>query len=88
MARRIIPVITRFRLNICEPYIIKYPIPDFDTRNSPVITPTNISDMFTLHVLIIVLKLLGKINFINICHLVAFKLFRNFILFLSVSLKA
>ena len=81
MARRIIPVITRLRLNICDPYIIKYPIPAFDTRNSPVITPTNISDMLTLHVLIIVLKLLGRINFINICFLVAFRLFRNFILF-------
>ena len=34
-----IPVITRSKLNTCEPYIIKYPIPFLDTRNSPIIIP-------------------------------------------------
>ena len=34
-----IPVITKLRLNTCEPYIIKYPIPYFETKNSPIITP-------------------------------------------------
>lgn len=37
--RRKIPVITRFKLNTCDPYIIKYPNPSLDTRNSPIITP-------------------------------------------------
>lgn len=40
MANMIIPMITRFKLNTCEPYMIRYPIPSFDTRNSPIITPT------------------------------------------------
>lgn len=37
--KTIIPVITKFKLNICEPYKIKYPIPFLDTKNSPIITP-------------------------------------------------
>lgn len=39
-AKTIIPVITKSKLNTCEPYIIKYPIPFFDTKKSPVIIPT------------------------------------------------
>jgi hypothetical protein len=35
----IILVITKLILNICVPYNIKYPIPAFDVRNSPIITP-------------------------------------------------
>ena len=35
----IVPVMTKSRLNTWEPYIIKYPIPSFDTKNSPMITP-------------------------------------------------
>ena len=34
-----IPVITKLRLNTWEPYIIKYPIPSLETRNSPIIIP-------------------------------------------------
>ena len=34
-----IPLITRLKLNTCEPYNIRYPIPFFDTKNSPIITP-------------------------------------------------
>ena len=37
--RIITPVITRLVLNTCDPYIIKYPSPFFDTRSSPMITP-------------------------------------------------
>lgn len=33
------PVITKFKLNICEPYSIKYPMPALDVKNSPIITP-------------------------------------------------
>ena len=35
MHSNIIPVITKFKLNTCEPYIIKYPNPSFETSNSP-----------------------------------------------------
>ena len=48
----IIPVITRFRLNTCEPYIIKYPIPFLDTNSSPIITPIRDKLMFIFKVLI------------------------------------
>ncbi len=30
---------TKFKLKTCEPYIIKYPIPSLETKNSPIITP-------------------------------------------------
>ena len=35
LVNSIIPVMTRFKLNTCVPYIIRYPIPDLDVRNSP-----------------------------------------------------
>ena len=48
------PLITRFKLNTCEPYIIKYPIPSLLTSNSPMITPISDMDTLTLRLLIIV----------------------------------
>ena len=48
-------VITMFKLNICEPYIIKYPSPFFDTRSSPIITPISDILMFIFNIFIIVL---------------------------------
>ena len=35
-----IPLITKLKLNTCDPYKIRYPMPFFDTRNSPIITPS------------------------------------------------
>ena len=43
---RNIPAITRFKLNTCVPYIIRYPIPALDVRNSPDITPIKHIDIF------------------------------------------
>ena len=43
--RIIIPDITKVRLKTCVPYIIKYPIPALLTKNSPIITPINVSDI-------------------------------------------
>lgn len=88
MASKMIPVITRFRLNTCEPYIIRYPTPAFDTRNSPMITPMNVRLMFILNVFMMFSLLLGKTSFLNIWLFVALKLWSNLILFLSVFMKA
>ena len=30
---------TKVRLNTCDPYMIRYPIPSLETKNSPIITP-------------------------------------------------
>ena len=84
IARSNIPVITRFKLNTCEPYIIKYPIPSLDTNNSPMIIPIKHILIFIFNELIIISKFPLKISILYICHLVAFKLFISFILLLSV----
>lgn len=62
--RIIIPVITKFKLNICDPYIIKYPIPCLETKNSPMITP--IKDMLILIIKVFNMTSLlpGKIKFL------------------------
>ena len=74
MHTKIIPVITRFKLNICDPYMIRYPIPDFDTKNSPIITPMNVRPMFILQVFSIFDLLLGIISLKYIWELFALKL--------------
>ena len=81
------PVITKFKLNTCVPYIIKYPIPAFDVRNSPDITPIKHIDIFILSVFKIVILFDGIINFVNICIFVALNVFRSFIFELSVFRK-
>ena len=40
-------VITRSNWNTWPPYTIRYPNPAFDTKNSPEITPTKESPIFT-----------------------------------------
>lgn len=47
IANIITPVITKSSWNTCPPYTIKYPKPALDTKNSPVITPTNDNPIFT-----------------------------------------
>lgn len=64
-------VITKSSLNTCPPYTIKYPRPAFETKNSPDITPTNESPIFTFKEFINVDKFAGIIILVNICNLLA-----------------
>ena len=59
-------VITKSILNTCDPYIIKYPSPFFDTRSSPMITPIRLIEMLILQAFIRVIILLGKTALKNI----------------------
>ena len=59
-----------------------------DINSSPIITPIKTSPTFTLKVFIKLFMLLGKISLVNICFLVALKLFSNLILFSSVDINA
>lgn len=52
-------VITKSNLNTCPPYTIKYPSPAFETKNSPEITPTKESPIFTFKEFIKVFILAG-----------------------------
>lgn len=61
-----IEVITKFRLNTCDPYVIRYPNPFFDTNNSPIITPINDKLIFIFRVLIKLLIFPLKISFVKI----------------------
>ena len=60
------PLITKLKLNTCEPYSIKYPIPFFDTKNSPIITP--IKDIrilsFNVEKILSILDGITKLNII------------------------
>src|SRR5699024_343117 len=71
-------LITRVKSNTWKPYMIKYPNPFFDTRNSPTMTPTQLSPTFTFNVDIIVGNVAGKIASLKHCHLVAPKLNNTF----------
>ena len=62
----IIPVITKLKLNTCDPYIIKYPTPSFDTKNSPIMTPIRDILTFIFSVFTIFFTLLGKNSLKNI----------------------
>ena len=77
-----IPLITRLKLNTWEPYSIRYPIPFFDTKNSPIITPIKDILTFILTAFIIELKLPGNINLNSSCDFVAPNDFIKLILFL------
>ncbi len=76
--------ITKSSLNTWPPYTIKYPSPAFDTKNSPDITPTNESPIFTFSEFINVDILAGITILVNICHLLALNVFAIFITSLSV----
>lgn len=76
--------ITKSSLNTWPPYTIKYPNPAFDTKNSPDITPTNESPIFTFSELMNVDKLAGITIFNNICNLLALNVLAIFITSLSV----
>ena len=58
--------------------------PAFDTRNSPDITPTNERPIFTFSEFINVDIFAGITIFVNICNLLALKVFAIFIFSLSV----
>ena len=87
IVNNIIPLITRFKLNTCVPYIIKYPIPALDVSNSPCITPIRHIDMFIFKAFSIVFLFDGIMSFNNISFLFAFSVFKSLILFLYVLLK-
>ena len=80
-------VITKSSLNTCPPYTIKYPSPAFDTKNSPDITPTKESPMFTFNEFINVDMFAGIIIFLSTCSFVALNAFAIFIISLSVRKK-
>ena len=61
--------------------------PAFDTKNSPDITPTNESPIFTFNEFINVEIFAGITIFVNICNLFALKVFAIFIFSLSVFKK-
>ena len=61
-----IDVITRFKLNTCEPYVIRYPKPCFDTKSSPIITPISDRLIFILRVFTKLGMLPLKMSFANI----------------------
>ena len=61
-----IDVITRFKLNTCEPYVIIYPKPCFDTKSSPIITPISDRLIFILRVFTKLGMLPLKMSFANI----------------------
>jgi len=71
IARMITLVITRSSLNTCPPYIIRYPSPALDTRNSPTITPTQARPTFIFIAETMVDMLAGSITFCRICSFVA-----------------
>lgn len=77
-------VITRSSLNTWPPYTIRYPSPAFDTKNSPDITPTSESPIFTFNEFINVPMFAGITIFVSICHLFALNVFAIFITSLSV----
>lgn len=77
-------VITRSSLNTCPPYTIRYPSPAFDTKNSPDITPTRESPIFTFKEFINVEMFAGNTILVNICILLALNVFAIFIKSLSV----
>ena len=60
------PVMTKFRLKTCVPYSIKYPIPFLLTKNSPMMTPIKVSDMFIFRELAIVCRLAGMTSLVRI----------------------
>ena len=84
IARIITLVITKSSLNTCPPYTIKYPNPAFDTKNSPEITPTKESPIFTFSEFINVDKLAGITILVSICNLLLLNVFAIFIISLSV----
>lgn len=81
------PLITKFKLNTCVPYIIKYPNPAFDTKNSPITTPIKDMEIFNFKEETIVCKLAGITSLSNICFLVAPNDFSNLILLASIFKK-
>ena len=81
------PVITKFKLNICEPYSIKYPIPAFDVKNSPIITPIKHIEILIFNVFKITFLFSGITTFINILNFDALNVLNNFIFNLSVFSK-
>lgn len=83
-----IDVITKLRLNICDPYVIRYPSPCFDTNSSPIITPIRDRLIFIFRVFTILFVFPLIISFINIWSLFAPNDFINIILDLSVVIKA
>ena len=82
-----IPLITKSKSNTCDPYSIKYPIPDFEVKNSPVIVPIKHIDIFILKVLLIVFLLLGITREVRMSFLLALNVFKSFIFILSVFLN-
>ena len=74
-------------LNTCDPYIIKYPIPAFDTINSPTITPTQLIPILIL-IKFIKFPIFDGITSLNkIWNLFAPKLFNKRIFSKSTFLK-
>lgn len=84
MANIITHVITKSSWNTWLPYTIKYPNPAFDTKNSPVITPTNDNPIFTFNELKNVEILAGIMILVSVCNLFALNVFAIFISSLSV----
>lgn len=80
----IIPLITRVRLNTCVPYRIRYPIPAWLTRNSPMITPIRDIDIFSFMLDRIVSLFDGSIRYSSVCRFVAWNVLNIFILYSSV----
>ena len=81
------PVITKFKLNICEPYSIKYPMPALDVKNSPIITPIKHIEILIFKVFKIIFLFSGITTFINVLIFDALKVLNNFIFNLSVFSK-
>ena len=77
-------VITKSNLKTCPPYTIKYPKPAFDTKNSPDITPTKESPIFTFNEFMNVPIFAGITIFVSNCNLVQLKVLAILIISLSV----
>ena len=83
-----IEVMTKFKLNTCDPYVIKYPRPFLDTKSSPIITPIKDRLIFIFKVFTKFFVFPLRTSFVNICILFAPNVFNSIIFCLSVLIKA